>query len=100
MSRFKVQVQALPAQDFTAQLGANTLTIELQWAVRLQVFQVNIRTASGAMLTAGRYLLPGVNLLAGLYPPSKVAYGSLTLEGDQPTPTNLGIDNVLVWSDE
>ncbi|WP_060476727.1 phage baseplate plug family protein [Pseudomonas monteilii] len=100
MSRYKVQVQALPAQTFTAQLGVNTLTIELQWAVRLQVFQVNIRAASGALLTAGRYLLPGVDLLAGLYPPSKVAYGSLTLEGAQPTPDNLGKDNLLVWSDE
>nr|WP_314659098.1 hypothetical protein [uncultured Pseudomonas sp.] len=100
MSRYKVQVQALPAQDFTAQLGTNTLTIELQWAVRLQVFQVNIRAASGALLTAGRYLLPGVDLLAGLYPPSRVAYGSLKLEGAQPTPENLGIDNMLVWSDE
>ncbi|WJM55976.1 hypothetical protein QUC26_12870 [Pseudomonas asiatica] len=100
MSRYKVQVQALPAQTFSAPLGENTLTIELQWMVRLEVFRVNIITAAGATLTAGRFLLPGVDLLAGLYPPPSVNYGSLTLEGAQPTPGNLGIDNTLVWSDE
>lgn len=100
MSRFKVEIQALPAQTFSAQLGSNTLTLELQWMARLEVFRVNISTAAGAALTAGRFLLPGVDLLAGLYPPTKVAYGSLKLEGKQPTPVNLGVDNMLVWSDE
>ncbi|MNF04020.1 hypothetical protein D3C80_2034460 [compost metagenome] len=52
------------------------------------------------MLTAGRYLLPEVDLLAGLYPPPSIEYGSLILEGGQPTPVNLGADNILVWSDE
>ncbi|WP_210668961.1 phage baseplate plug family protein [Pseudomonas protegens] len=100
MSRYKVDIQALPAQTFNAPLGSNTLVIELQWMARLEVFRVSIRTASGTLLTAGRFLLPDVNLLAGLYPPPKVNYGSLTLEGKQPTPDNLGIDNTLVWSDE
>lgn len=99
MSRYKVDVQALPAQTFTAALGSNTLTIELQWMARLEVFRVNILTALGVTLTAGRFLLPDVDLLAGLYPPSDVAYGSLTLEGEQPTPDNLGVNNTLVWSD-
>ncbi len=100
MSRYRVEVQALPAQAFSAPLGSNTLTLELQWMARLEVFRVNISTAAGSNLTSGRFLLPGVNLLAGLYPPPKVDYGSLTLEGKQPTPDNLGIDNTLVWSDE
>lgn len=100
MSRYKVQVQALPAQTFSAALGDNTLTIELQWMARLEVFRVNIITAAGATLTAGRFLLPNVDLLAGLYPPPGEDYGSLTLEGAQPTPGNLGIDNTLVWTDE
>ena len=99
MSRYKVEVQALPAQTFSAALGDNTLTIELQWMVRLGVFRVNILTPLGATLTAGRYLLPDVDLLAGLYPPSDTEYGSLVLEGEQPTPANLGITNTLVWSD-
>jgi hypothetical protein len=99
MSRYRVEVQALPAQTFSAALGNNTLTIEIQWMVRLSVFRVNILTAQGVTLTAGRYLLPNVDLLAGLYPPPDVDYGSLVLEGEQPTPANLGITNTLVWSD-
>jgi hypothetical protein len=100
MSRFKVAMQALPAQTFSARLGKNTLVIELQWMVRLEVFRVNILTPLGVTLTAGRFLLPGSGLLAGLYPPPQIAYGSLKLEGDQPTPDNLGVANQLVWSDE
>lgn len=100
MSRYKVRVQALPAQTFSAQLGSNTLTFELQWMARVEVFRVNILTAAGTILTAGRFLHPDVDLLAGLYPPPEVAYGSLILEGAEPTPDNLGIDNTLVWSDE
>ncbi|MFK3770788.1 phage baseplate plug protein [Pseudomonas putida] len=100
MSRYQVGIQALPAQTFSAQLGSNTLVLELQWMARIEVFRVNISTAAGSVLTEGRFLLPDVDLLAGLYPPSKVAYGSLTLEGKQPTPDNLGVDNMLVWSDE
>lgn len=99
MSRYRVEVQALPAQTFNAALGKNTLTIELQWMSRLEVFRVSILTAQQVTLTAGRYLLPNVDLLAGLYPPSDVDYGSLMLEGEQPTPINLGITNTLVWSD-
>lgn len=100
MSRYKVEIQALPAQSFSARLGKNTLTIELQWMTRLEVFRVNILTALGVPLTTGRILLPGVDLLAGLYPPPEIAYGALTLEGDQPTPDNLGVANLLVWSDD
>ncbi|PHN61179.1 hypothetical protein AO268_03585 [Pseudomonas sp. ICMP 8385] len=100
MSRYKVTIQALPAQTLSARLGKNTLTIEMQWMTRNEVFRVNILNSLGATLTAGRYLLPDVDLLAGLYPPPEIDYGSLTLEGDLPTPENLGIDNILVWSDE
>ena len=100
MSRYSVAVQALPAQTFTARLGKNTLTVELQWMARLEVFRVNILTALGSPLTMGRFLLPSIDLLAGLYPPPSISYGSLVLEGDSATPDNLGIDNVLVWSDE
>jgi hypothetical protein len=50
--------------------------------------------------SAGRFLQPGSDLLAGLYPPPKNTYGSLILEGEQPTPDNLGVTNLLVWSDE
>ena len=100
MSRYKVDVRALPAQTFIARLGKNTLTIQLQWMSRLEVFRVSILTALGVPLTSGRFLLPGADLLAGLYPPPDIAYGSLTLEGAQPTPDNLGVNNLLVWSDE
>lgn len=100
MSRYRVEIQALPAQRFTARLGNNSLTIELQWMARPQVFRVNIQTAQGQMLTAGRYLVPDVDLLAGLYPPPDIDYGSLVLQGAEATPENLGIDNLLVWSDE
>lgn len=100
MSRYKVNVQALPAQTFSAQLGTNTLTFEFQWMARLGVFRVNVLTGTGDTLTAGRFLHPDVDILADLYPPPNVTYGSLILEGAQPTPGNLGIDNMLVWSDE
>lgn len=100
MTRYSVAVQALPAQTFVAPLGKNTVTVELQWMTTLQVFRVNILTALGSPLTMGRILLPNIDLLAGLYPPPSISYGSLVLEGDQATPDNLGIDNVLVWSDE
>jgi hypothetical protein len=100
MSRYKVAMQALPAQTFSARLGKNTVTIQLQWMARLEVFRVNILTSAGAILTAGRFLQPGSDLLAGLYPPPKNTYGSLILEGEQPTPDNLGVTNLLVWSDE
>lgn len=100
MSRYSVSVQTLPAQTLVARLGKNALTIEMQWMVRFGVFRVNILTALGAPLTSGRFLLPNVDLLAGLYPPPAVDYGSLILEGDPATPDNLGIDNILVWSDE
>lgn len=100
MSRYKVSVQALPAQTFSARLGTKTLSIELQWMARLSVFRVNILTALGETLTDGRFLHPGVDLLAGLYPPPDTPYGSLTLEGEQPTPDNLGVDNILVWSND
>lgn len=100
MSRFKVDIRSLPAQTISARLGKNTLTIQLQWMSRLEVFRANIMTASGVPLTSGCFLLPGVDLLAGLYPPPDITYGALTLEGAQPTPDNLGVDNLLVWSDE
>lgn len=100
MSRYKVDIQALPAQTFRARLGSHTLTLQLQWQARYDVFRVNILTSLGVMLTAGRYLVPGSDLLAGLYPPPANDYGSLVLEGSPPTPENLGIDNTLVWSDE
>lgn len=100
MSRYGVHLQSLPAQTLTAALGGNTLTIELQWMARMGVFRVNILTAQEVMLTAGRYLQPGADLLSGLYPPPDTDYGSLILEGDEPTPDNLGVTNQLVWSDE
>ena len=100
MTRYSVAVQALPAQTFTARLGKNTVIVELQWMARFEVFRVNILTALGSPLTMGRFLLPNIDLLAGLYPPPSISYGSLVLEGDPATPDNIGIDNVLVWSDE
>lgn len=100
MSRYRVSVQALPAQTLVAKLGKNSLTIELQWMVRMSVFRVNILTALGSTLTSGRFLLPNVDLLAGLYPPPSIKYGSLFLGGEPATPENLGIDNILVWTDE
>ena len=99
MTRYRVEVQALPAQTFNASLGKNTLTLTLRWLTRYEVFAVSIFTAQGDTLTAGRFLLPGVDVLAGLNPPPTIDYGSLALEGDEPTPANLGINNMLVWSD-
>jgi hypothetical protein len=100
MSRYSVSLQALPAQTLTARLGKNSLTIEIQWMVRPGLFRVNILTALGVALTSGRFLLPNVDILAGVYPPPSISYGTLSLQGDLATPANLGIDNILVWSDE
>lgn len=99
MDKYKVEISALPSQKLTATLGSSTFILSLQWQVTAKVFRVDIADAQGVILTAGRYLLPDINLLAGLYPIPSVDYGNLYLSGEPATPDNLGIDNMLVWSD-
>lgn len=99
MTSYNISIIPAPAQNFTVQLGQNTLSFKIQWQERFGHFRVDIGKQNGEILTAGRIMNVGVNLLGDLYPsPSTGGYGSLKVVGDIPTPSNFGIDNKLVWS--
>lgn len=101
MALYSINLQAIPAQSLTAQLGANLMRIKLQWQERTQVFRVDIADAQNVPVVAGKFLNPQVDLFADIYPAENVGkYGLLTIIGDQPTPDNLGVTNTLVWTDE
>lgn len=99
MTSYNISIIPTPAQNFTVQLGQNTLSFKIQWQERFGYFRVDIGKQNGEILTAGRIMNVGVNLLGDLYPsPSTGGYGSLKVVGDIPTPQNFGVANRLVWS--
>lgn len=99
MTDYNISLAAVPAQNFTAQLGQNTLSFKIQWQERFGYFRVDIGKQNGEMLTEGRIMNAGADLLSGLYPSvSNNSYGSLTVKGEHPSPSNLGVDNKLVWT--
>lgn len=100
MASYNISIIPAPAQNFTVQLGQNTLSFKIQWQERFGYFRADIGKQNGEILTAGRIMNVGVDLLQGLYPSSTSnSYGSIKVVGDIPTPSNFGIDNKLVWSD-
>jgi len=99
MAKYSVSLVASAAQSFSAQLGANTLRFKIQWQERFGYFRVDISTSTGLVLTQGRIMHPEVDLLASIYPKPMQGYGTIFLTGEPATPSNLGIDNKLVWSD-
>lgn len=101
MTTYRIDLLATAAQTFSAQLGDFLFTIKMQWMNREQAFRVDILFANGVVLTAGRILNVGSNLLAGTFPTpaADVNYGSLMLIGDEATVDNLGINNTLVYTD-
>jgi len=80
-------------QRFSVSNGGAVLMLEISWMTRFKYFVVNVRRANGAAVTLGRALHPQVDLLNGL----SAGLGSIRLEGADPTPENLGIDNRMVW---
>lgn len=99
MTDYNISLAAVPAQNFTAQLGQNTLSFKIQWQERFGYFRVDIGKQNGEILTAGRIMNIGVDMLYGIYPSAgDDGYGSLVMVGEIPTPANFGIDNRLVWS--
>lgn len=99
MASYNISIIPAPAQNFTVQLGQNTLSFKIQWQERFGYFRVDIGKQNGEILTAGRIMNVGVDLLDDLYPSSTSnSYGSLQVVGENPTPSNFGIDNKLVWS--
>jgi hypothetical protein len=99
MAKYSVSLVASAAQSFSAQLGSNTLRFKIQWQERFGYFRVDISTSTGLVLTQGRIMHPGVDLLASIYPKPTQGYGTVVLTGEPATPLNLGVDNKLVWSD-
>ena len=97
MSIYTIPLAAVPAQTLSCQLGANNLRLKIQWMTRFDKFRVDISYVNGELITAGRVMNVGVNMLDGLFP--RASMGALVLLGDEPTPANLGIDNELVWTD-
>lgn len=99
MTAYNIQLLAVPAQNFTAQLGNNSLVFSIQWQERFGYFRINIGKQGGGFITCGRIMNVGVNLLSDLYPSvQEDAYGSLVMTGADLTPENLGIENKMVWS--
>lgn len=94
---YTIRLQAVPAQTLSVQLGANLVRLKIQWMARFNHFRVDISYLDGALITGGRIMNIGVDLLNGLYPPAYL--GQMYMIGSEPTPDNLGIDNELVWID-
>lgn len=88
-----VPLAAVPFQRFSVSSGGVVLQFEINWLTRFRYFVVNIRRPNGEPVTLGRALHPQVDLLNGL----SAGLGSIRLEGSDPTPENLGIDNRMVW---
>lgn len=100
MASYTIPLIQVPAQEFSAQLGANLLRFKIQWLTQYEMFRVDILRADNTPVTQGRILNAGVDLFNSVYPtPEEGLYGTLVLTGDEPTPDNLGLNNALVWND-
>lgn len=75
---------------FTIDLGVR-LQVRLDWLTRWGYYHVELYREE-SLLLAGRGLHPGVDLLSDL----SLGVGSLYLDGEEPTPANLGEANTLV----
>ena len=94
---YTITLQAVPAQTLSVQLGANLLRLKIQWMARFNHYRIDIAYLSGELITGGRIMNIGADLLDGLYPTKYL--GQMYLIGEEPNSTNLGINNELVWID-
>ena len=85
----------VPFQSLSVELGDNTLLIELFYVTRFALFRVNIYdiTSGQVALVLGRT----ANLYTDLLRHVDGGYGSLSVFGEQPTLSNLGITSKLIW---
>lgn len=74
---------------FRVNLGGTVVRVRVNWLTRYEYFTVDLSDDSGPLIS-GRGLHPQVNLLEGTG-----LGGSLYIEGDEPTPDNLGVNNKL-----
>lgn len=75
---------------FRTTLDGVTLGFRFDWLTRWGYFHVTI-TRAGETLVAGRGLHPDIDLLEGL----GLGIGRLYIDGEAPTPDNLGVTNTL-----
>lgn len=93
MNRTIVSVgNAAPNMTFSATLGSR-YRFELNWLTSYGYYVVTVTDGAGQRLLAGKGLHVGVDIMGRL----KGFEGTLRLEGQSPTPDNLGIENKLVW---
>lgn len=78
--------------EFSCQLGS-LYRFELDWNTSFSYFMVTIKNSNGERIIAGRGLHVGTNIMDGVRDFS----GTLTIEGEKPTPENLGTSCKLVW---
>lgn len=80
-------------QRFRVQLGSHYLVFCLRWLTRYGYYCVDI-LEKGQPIVLGRALHPDVNILAGI----NTDIGAIYLRGENPTVSNLGVDNKLEWT--
>lgn len=80
-----------PFLKFQIDLSGVLVAIHLRWQARYDLYSVDIYDGDKP-ITLGRALHPGIDLLHGL----NLGLGKLYLEGEEPTPSNLGIANKLI----
>ena len=93
MSRSIVSLQPSGAFiEFSCQLGA-LYRFKLDWNTTHSFFMVSISDANGKKIVSCRGLHLGVNIMDGI----TSFNGTLKIEGEPPTPYNLGVSCKLIW---
>lgn len=84
-------------QRFSVQLGDNLLDFEIDYIsyLDLPAWSMNIKR-DGSILVAGAMLEPGSDVIQSY----EAGIGRFVFVGSEPTLTNLGVDNQLVWVDD
>lgn len=81
-----------PNMTFSVTLGAR-YRFELNWLTSFGYYMVTVTDDAGRRIIAGKGLHVGVNIMS-----RHTGFdGTLKLEGQPPTPDNLGVENKLVW---
>lgn len=78
---------------FRVNLGGTVVRVRVNWLTRYEYFTVDLSTDEGP-LVLGKGLHPQVDLLEGTGVP-----GRLYIEGAEPTPDNLNVDNKLRYEE-
>ncbi|AUR82869.1 hypothetical protein NVP1029O_36 [Vibrio phage 1.029.O._10N.261.55.A7] len=94
MSRFKINLpQNEPFINTTIELGGDEYEMRLDWSYSGQFYRIRLIKDNVDLPMSGKGLNPGVDVLAT----SRLGIGKLYLEGDQPTLSNLNLDNALIY---